>query len=53
MSSSGKHYFVLKAGNHQVIGQSGMYSSDDSMETGIASVKKNGSTSNIDDQSGK
>lgn len=53
MSSSGKHYFVLKAANHQVIGQSGMYSSDDAMETGIASVKNNGSTTNIDDQTGK
>lgn len=51
MSSSGKNYFVLKAGNHQVIGQSGMYSSQDSMESGIASVKNNGSTKNIDDES--
>lgn len=51
-SSSGKHYFVLKARNHQVIGQSQMYDSADSMEGGIASVKKNGSTDNIDDQTG-
>jgi uncharacterized protein YegP (UPF0339 family) len=50
VSSSGKHYFVLKAGNHQVIGQSGMYSSADAMETGIASVKSNGSTTNVDNQ---
>ncbi|MGD8323334.1 MAG: YegP family protein [Gammaproteobacteria bacterium] len=52
VASSGKHYFVLKAANHQVIGQSGMYSSADAMETGLASVKKNGSTANVDDQTG-
>lgn len=36
-------YFVLKAGNGQVILQSEMYSSDDACENGIASVKKNAS----------
>ena len=40
-------YFVLKAGNHQVIGQSEMYSSSSAMEKGIASVKKNGPTETI------
>ncbi|GAB4337080.1 MAG: YegP family protein [Flammeovirgaceae bacterium] len=38
---NGKFYFVLKAANHQVIGQSQLYSSKDSMENGIESVKKN------------
>ena len=49
-SSGGKHYFVLKARNHQVIGQSQMYDSAESMEGGIASVRNNGSTGNVDDQ---
>ena len=49
-SSNGKHYFVLKAGNHEVIGKSQMYESAASMENGIESVKKNSTTTNIDDQ---
>jgi uncharacterized protein YegP (UPF0339 family) len=40
-STNGKHYFNLKAVNSQVIGTSEMYESSSSMETGIASVKKN------------
>ena len=41
-SKAGDPYFTLKAGNHQVIGQSEMYKSTASMENGIESVKKNG-----------
>lgn len=37
-SSDGRPYFVLKAGNHQVIGQSQMYASEDSCDNGMASV---------------
>lgn len=40
-SSNAKHYFNLKAANSQIIGTSEMYESNASMETGIASVKKN------------
>jgi uncharacterized protein YegP (UPF0339 family) len=40
-SSAGKPYFVLKAGNGEVIGRSEMYSSAGAMENGIESVKKN------------
>lgn len=40
-SSGGKFYFNLKAANGQVIGTSQMYASKETMETGIASVKKN------------
>lgn len=40
-SAKGDPYFVLKAANSQVIGQSEMYSSPSAMEAGIASVKKN------------
>jgi hypothetical protein len=36
---NGDPYFVLLAGNGQIIGKSEMYSSDDAMENGIASVK--------------
>lgn len=38
MSSDGRPYFVLKAGNHQVIGQSQMYAGDDTCDNGMASV---------------
>ncbi|MDZ4099844.1 MAG: YegP family protein [Methylophilaceae bacterium] len=41
VSSNGKPYFVLKAANHQVIGQSQMYESEASRDNGIASVMKN------------
>jgi hypothetical protein len=42
VSKSSKPYFVIKAGNHQVIGQSQMYESEASRDNGIESVKKNG-----------
>jgi uncharacterized protein YegP (UPF0339 family) len=48
-SSSGKPYFVLKAGNHEVIGQSEMYSSTSAMEKGIESVKTNAPTAAVAD----
>ena len=48
-SSNGKHYFVLKAGNAQVIGQSQMYASKDGMENGIASVGKNAPDAEVKD----
>lgn len=44
-----KPYFNLKAANHQVIGTSQMYSSQAACETGINSVKTNGSTTTIKD----
>lgn len=48
-SSDGKYYFNLKAGNHQVIGTSQMYASAQSRAVGIASVKANGATTIIKD----
>ncbi|MCB1847969.1 MAG: YegP family protein [Halieaceae bacterium] len=48
-SGNGKTYFVLKAKNHQVIGQSQMYESESGCSNGMASVKTNGSTSDIRD----
>jgi len=50
-SSNGKPYFVLKAANHQIIGNSEMYESNQSMENGIESVKTNGPIAEVDDQS--
>jgi uncharacterized protein len=47
-SNNGKHYFNLKAANSQVIGTSEMYESSTSMETGIASVKKNAPSATIE-----
>jgi len=43
-------YFVLKAKNGEIIGVSETYSSNQMMEKGLKSVKANGQTSNIDDQ---
>ena len=48
-SSNGKAYFVLKAKNHQVIGQSQMYESESGCDNGIASVRENGSSTEIED----
>lgn len=44
---NGKPYFNLKAVNHQIIGRSHFYSSEQSREKGIESVKNNGSTTKI------
>lgn len=49
-ASNGKFYFNLKAANHQIIGTSQMYGTRQSRETGIASVKTNGSTTAIKDK---
>jgi uncharacterized protein len=50
-AKNGKHYFVLKARNHQVIGQSEMYDSEAAMENGIRSVMTNGPTQAISEAS--
>ncbi len=49
-STSGKPYFVLKAGNNQVIGQSQMYESTDAAKNGVESVMKNAPSAETDDQ---
>lgn len=48
-SPKGKFFFVLKAGNHEVIGRSEMYESEKSRDNGIESVKKNGPSANVAD----
>jgi uncharacterized protein YegP (UPF0339 family) len=40
-AKDGRPYFNLKAANAQIIGTSQMYSSEDAMEKGIASIKEN------------
>ncbi len=39
-ATNGKFHFNLKAANHQVIGSSQLYESEDSRDNGIESVKK-------------
>ena len=48
-STDGKYFFNLKAANHQVIGTSQMYATAQSRETGIASVKTNGTSKTVKD----
>lgn len=48
-SSNGKHYFNLKAANHQVIGTSEMYDLASGMENGVESVKRNAPEAEIVD----
>jgi len=50
VAANGKSYFVLKASNGQVIGQSQMYASEDSRDNGIESVKKNAPDAEIVDE---
>lgn len=45
----GKHHFVLKAANHQVIGTSQLYDSERGMTAGMKSVQKNASTTKVED----
>ncbi len=49
-STSGKPYFVLKAANHQVIGQSQMYDNAASCANGVESVMNNAPGAAVDDQ---
>jgi uncharacterized protein YegP (UPF0339 family) len=49
IAGNGKAYFNLRAANHQVIGTSQMYASTASRDAGIESVKTNGTTKAIKD----
>ncbi len=49
VAANGKHYFNLKAANHQVIGTSQMYASLESCEGGMLSTKRNGPTASVKD----
>lgn len=48
-STNQKFYFNLKAANSQVIGTSEMYESEQSRNAGINSVKTNGTTKTVKD----
>jgi uncharacterized protein YegP (UPF0339 family) len=48
-SSANQPYFVLKAANQQVIGNSEMYSSESAAKNGIDSVKKNCGSTEVKD----
>ena len=48
-AKNGKPYFNLKAANHQIIGTSQFYASEQSRDKGIESVKYNGSSTTIKD----
>ncbi|MEX3019898.1 YegP family protein [Kluyvera sp. STS39-E] len=48
-ASNGKFHFNLKAGNHQVIGSSQLYASEAARDKGIASVKINGASETVKD----
>ena len=48
-ANNGEPFFVLKAANGQVIGKSELYSGVAAMENGIESVKKNGPTAEVAD----
>ena len=50
-STKDQPYFVLKAGNNEIIGSSEMYSSDSARDKGIVSVMKNAPSATTDDQS--
>lgn len=50
-AKDGSPYFTLKAANHQVIGNSQMYSSEAARDGGIASVKANGTSTQVKDLS--
>ena len=49
VNKAGKDYFVLKAANHQVIGNSEAYNSKAAMENGIKSVTKNAPVAAVSD----
>jgi uncharacterized protein YegP (UPF0339 family) len=51
-ASNGKAYFVLKASNGQIVGQSQMYASESGRDNGIASVKTNAPDAALDDLTG-
>ena len=50
---NGKPMFNLRAKNHQVIGTSQQYSSEDAREAGIEAVKKYGANASLEDKTGE
>lgn len=52
VNQAGKPYFVLKAGNNQVIGQSQAYASEASRDAGIAAVGAAANGASVSDLTG-
>lgn len=50
LAKNGKAYFNLKAANHQIIGTSQMYATEQARDAGIDSVKANGATKEVKDR---
>ena len=50
-STSGRPYFVLKARNGEIIGQSQMFSNAEQMEDGIQQVKRDAPAASVSDLS--
>lgn len=50
VAKNGKHFFVLKAGNHQVIGVSETYNTEGACGKGMAAVKKAAGGAAISDE---
>jgi len=48
-AKNGQFHFALKAANHQVIGQSELYTTKRAMENGIVSVMKNAPEAKVED----
>lgn len=49
ISKDKKYFFVLKAGNGEIIGNSEMYSSESTMKNGIEAVKKAAPGAKVED----
>jgi uncharacterized protein YegP (UPF0339 family) len=47
-ASDGQHHFVLRGGNHEVIGTSEMYTSTGARDDGIDSVRRNEPTAAVE-----
>lgn len=52
-ASNKQPYFVLKARNHETIGASETYSSEQARDVGIAACKRHGPTSSTQDDTGE
>jgi len=50
-ASNGKFYFTLRAANNQIVGSSQMYGTEAARNDGIESVRQNGATQDIRDNS--
>lgn len=49
VAKNGQFHFNLKAGNHEVIGSSELYTSESGRDNGIESVKKNAAEATLSD----